>query len=378
MAIFKGEVGERFFGPKQEVEGQSDFSYNNFNPSVTQIVARGDMLSFILPARNECESLARLVREIADVCRWHGYSYETIIIDDGSTDATWRETCKLAGEDCQVQGIRLRRNYGKGPALTAGFKAAKGDIVFTMDADLQDNPEDVPAFVDAVAGGLDVVVGWRKSRHDKPLKRLLSRIFNAAVSLTGLKLRDHNCGFKCFRAAALEGMDLYGDMHRYMPIIAHINGFQVGEVEVHHRHRLHGKSNYGFGRMHRGFFDLLTILFLKGFRHRPLHFLGSLGVVSLLAGGAGLAYLAVLWFVEGHIGNRPLLIYSAAFTVFGSQVLATGVLAELMTAYMARFESTYAIKDQVVTIKSKAPTTTTVATVPDRHFDRSFGETLND
>lgn len=313
------------------------------------------MLTFLVPARNESGSLTQLVTEIANVCRWHDFAYEVILIDDGSTDSTWKVIRDLTETRENLRGIRLRRNYGKGPALTAGFKAAKGDIVFTMDADLQDNPEDIPVFVDAIKNGLDVVVGWRKSRHDKRGKRILSRIFNATVSLTGVKLRDHNCGFKCFRAEALEDIILYGDMHRYLPIIAHGNGFQVGEVEVHHRSRIHGASNYGLSRTYRGFFDLLTILFLRGFRHRPLHFLGSIGLLALLVGLGGMAYLAVLWVVQGKIGNRPLLIYSAASTVFGCQVLATGFLAELLTAYMARFESTYAIKDRVASATTKIP-----------------------
>ncbi len=315
------------------------------------------MLSFVIPARNEAESLVRLIHEIKKVCEWHEYEYEVVIVDDGSTDATWAEIVRLGAAHVNLSGIRFRRNYGKGPALVAGFKTARGDVVFTMDADLQDNPEDVPEFVAALEQGLDIVVGWRRTRQDRPVKRMLSRIFNATVSLVGLKLHDHNCGFKCFRREALENMHLYGDMHRYMPILGHINGFRVGEVQVHHRSRVFGQSNYGVGRIYRGFFDLLTIFFLKQFRHRPMHFLGALGLGALLLGFGGLAYLAVAWLSGQSIASRPLLVYSAALTAFGTQVLATGILAELLTAYMARFEHTYAIKDQIQTaaVPSKRP-----------------------
>ncbi len=304
------------------------------------------MLSFIIPARNESASLGRLVTEIEEVCGWNNFEHEVIIVDDGSTDATWQTIVQIAAKRPNVHGIRLRRHFGKGPALNAGFEAAKGDIIFTMDADLQDNPEDIPAFIAAIAGGLDGVVGWRKLRHDRFTKKLLSRIFNSVVSKQGLKLQDHNCGFKCFRREAIEDMNLYGEMHRYMPILAHIKGFRIGEVAVHHRGRVFGKSNYGLNRTYRGFFDLLTILFLKGFRHRPMHLLGSVGMLSLFFGMIGMAYLAGVWLVHGAIGFRPLLIYSLAALLFGCQVLATGVLAELLTAYMAKFESTYSVKNK--------------------------------
>lgn len=305
------------------------------------------MVSFVIPARNESGSLGKLVTEIQNVCEWNDYAFEIILIDDGSIDGTWNEISRLTSLHSNLHGIRFRRNFGKGPALAAGFKATKGDIVFTMDADLQDNPEDIPHFINALDQGLDVVVGWRKTRRDTWHKRLLSKIFNAAVGWTGLRLHDHNCGFKCFRSESLRGMYLYGDMHRYMPILAHINGFRIGEVQVHHRNREFGRSNYGMGRTYRGFFDLITILFLKSFRHRPLHLLGSLGVSSLLLGLAGLSYLGVLWLLGEKIGGRPLIIYSAAIAMFGSQVLATGVLAELLTAYMARYEVLYSVKDTV-------------------------------
>lgn len=314
------------------------------------------MLSFVIPARNEAASLAQLAREIADVCTWHDYAFEVVIVDDGSTDGTWAEIVRLAKLYPKIRGLRFRRNFGKGPAMSAGFSATTGDIVVVLDADLQDCPEDLPAFVEALKGRWDVVVGWRQARHDPLVKRLLSKLFNTTVGVaTGLRLHDHNCGFKAFRRAVIADMRLYGDMHRYVPILAHTNGFRVGEIPVKHRSRAYGQSNYGLSRTYRGFFDLITVVFLKSFRHRPMHFLGTLGVLSLLAGFAGLAYLAGLWLTGQGIGGRPLLIYSAAATVFGSQVLATGILAELLTAYMARFENTYAVQATTETPTAPQP-----------------------
>lgn len=302
-------------------------------------------LSFVIPARNEAASLAILVREIQDVCRWHDFGHEVILVDDGSTDGTWAEISRLASVHSEIRGIRLRRNYGKGPAMDAGFRQARGEIIFTLDADLQDNPEDVPRFVELLNQGMDVVVGWRKTRQDTWFKRAQSKLFNSAVSITGLRLHDHNCGMKAFRADALEDIRLYGDMHRYLPILFHINGWKVGEVEVRHRSRIHGRSNYGLGRTYRGFFDLVTILVLKSFRYRPMHLLGPFGATFLLAGAVGLGYLALLWLLGKGIGGRPLLIYSFASLVFGGQVIATGILAELLTAYMARYENLYAVRE---------------------------------
>lgn len=305
------------------------------------------MISFVIPVCNEAASIETLVKEIRSLCDWGGYRYEVIFIDDGSIDATWDVIKLLAHQSENCRGIRLRRNYGKGAALSAGFKEVKGDIIFTMDGDLQDNPEDIPAFINALNSGHDIVVGWRKNRKDTFLKRIQSKLFNVAARLTGLYLHDHNCGFKCFRREVLENLHLYGDRHRYVPVLAHIEGFDVGEIEVNHRPRSFGYSKYGWGRSYRGFFDLLTILFLKGFRYRPMHFMGVLGITSIFFGLTGLGYLAIVWLTGSHIGHRPLLVYSAAALVFGSQVLATGILAELLTAYLARYENLYSIRSHV-------------------------------
>jgi glycosyltransferase involved in cell wall biosynthesis len=304
----------------------------------------GAMLSFVIPARNEAESLEALHSEIAAVCAREGYVYEVVIVDDGSTDATWARIEAVAAAHPQVRGVRLARNFGKGPALSAGFAAAAGEIVVMMDADLQDDPAALPLLIEGLDDGLDVVVGWRAVRRDSLGKRLQSHVFNRALGLSGLVLHDHNCGFKVARAEVLGHVRLYGDMHRYMPILAHMRGFRVGERRVPHRPRVHGVSNYGLSRTYRGLFDLVTILFLKSFRFRPMHLLGPIGLVAMLGGFAGLAYLAALWLIQGRIGQRPLLVYSGAALAFGTQVLATALLAELMTTNLVRSDELYLVR----------------------------------
>ncbi len=219
--------------------------------------------------------------------------------------------------------------------------------MLTLDADLQDDPAEVGRFLDALAGGLDVVSGWKKARHDPWHKVGPSRLFNWVVSRsTGCRLHDHNCGFKAYRSDVLREVGLYGEMHRFIPVLAHARGFKVGEIVVNHRARKFGRSKYGVGRLVKGFLDLLTVRFLTRFRASPLHILGSLGLVMLLVGGLGMAYLAVLWFRE-RIGERPLLIYSAALLGVGVQLLSLGVLAELVTAYNLRPRDTYSVAERV-------------------------------
>ncbi len=231
-------------------------------------------------------------------------------MDDGSRDGSWSVLSNLAASDPRVRAIRFRRNFGKAAALTAGFAAARGERIFTLDADLQDDPAEIPRFLERLDEGYDVVSGWKKTRHDPWHKVIPSRIFNGMVSrLTGCRLHDHNCGFKLYRREVVREVGIYGELHRFVPVLAHARGFRVGEIEVHHRPRKHGSSKYGFSRFLKGFLDLLTVRFLTRFRQRPLHILGALGVVMLTVGLVGLTYLAVLWVIgDRPIGNRPLLL----------------------------------------------------------------------
>ena len=303
------------------------------------------MTSVVLPLFNEAESLAQLHVELARA--FADQPVEFLFVDDGSTDGSWRVIRDLAAIYPRVRAIRLRRNFGKSAALSAGFAEARGEVVMTLDADLQDNPAEVGRFLDAIASGLDVVSGWKKARHDPWHKVGPSRLFNWVVSRsTGCRLHDHNCGFKAYRREVLAEIDIYGELHRFIPVLAHARGFRIGEIVVNHRPRRFGRSKYGVGRLVKGFLDLMTVRFLTRFRASPLHILGSLGLVLLLLGSVGLIYLAVDWFRE-PIGGRPLLIYSAVLLGVGVQLLSLGVLAELVTAYNLRPSDTYSVAERV-------------------------------
>ena len=312
------------------------------------------MNSIVIPLYNEAESLPRLYAELAAMFPTPSASAEPdaiefVFIDDGSRDGSWSVIKKLADRDPRVRAIRFRRNFGKAAALTAGFEAARGEIVFTLDADLQDDPAEIPRFLLKLDEGLDVVSGWKKRRYDPWHKVYPSRIFNWMVSsLTGCKLHDHNCGFKAYRAVVLREVGIYGELHRFVPVLAQAKGFRVGEIEVNHRAREHGTSKYGISRFIKGFLDLLTVRFLTRFSQRPLHVLGSVGLILFLIGGAGMLFLAVQWLRgERPIGNRPLLDYSAASLVVGTQLVCLGILAELITSYNIRAEDTYSVAESV-------------------------------
>ncbi len=317
------------------------------------------MISVVIPVFNERESLPALYAEIADVARTQALEVEILFVDDGSNDGSWHVIAELAREHEEIHGIRFRRNFGKAAALSAGFHAARGDIIFTLDADLQDDPAEIPRFLvllnESKAGQpLDVISGWKRVRLDPWHKVWPSRIFNFMVSwLTGVSLHDHNCGMKCYRSEVFREVRLYGELHRFIPVLAAARGFRVGEIEINHRPRRFGRSKYGVRRFIKGFLDLLTVKFLTGFGQRPQHLLGSLGLVSFLLGNLVLAYLGVTWVIRLWspdaylpLHERPLLIYSLAALLLGAQMMSIGFLAELVTAYMSRDEDSYSIADK--------------------------------
>jgi dolichol-phosphate mannosyltransferase len=324
------------------------------------------MLSIVIPVCDERESLAALHRELDEVAGAHGYEMEIILVDDGSTDGSWSEIRRLAEIDARVRGIRFRRNFGKAAALAAGFRAAGGETVMTLDADLQDDPREIPRFLAAMSEDLDVVSGWKQPRHDPWHKVFPSRIFNALVSmLTGVRLHDHNCGMKCYRREVLREVRLYGELHRFVPVLAAARGFTVGELTIQHRPRRFGRSKYGMRRFMKGFLDLLTVKFLTGFGQRPQHLLGTIGLVSFVLGFVGLTSLAVNW-VLGHtipgweitpLHQRPAVIYSLGALLLGAQLMSMGFLAELITAYQVRDADTYSIAERTPEHAEK-PTTT--------------------
>lgn len=311
------------------------------------------LISIVIPVLNEAPSLEELVAEVRVTAAAHQLTVEVIFVDDGSGDDSWHIIKRLAAADPRIRGIRFRRNFGKAAALAAGFAAAAGDVVFQMDGDLQDDPAEIPNFLATLDHGFDVVNGWKRKRLDPWHRVGASRIFNWMVSrLTGLRLHDHNCGLKCFRAGVVKQLPLYGEMHRFITVFAHSYGYRVTEAVVKHRPRRYGHSKYGPGRFVKGFLDLITVTFLIGFGERPLHLLGSVGLVASGLGSLGLAYLAVCWCLArlgvagyGPIGHRPLLTYSVAALIVGFQMIATGFLAELIVTRNAANERVYDIAE---------------------------------
>ncbi len=313
------------------------------------------MLSIVVPLFNEVESLAALHAELAAVADADPYDMEFVFVDDGSTDRSWAEVRRLSLLDSRVRGIKFRRNFGKAAALSAGFRAARGDLIVTMDADLQDDPREIPRLLATMSDEYDVVSGWKQTRHDPWHKVLPSWIFNRMVSvLTGVYLHDHNCGLKCYRREVFSEVRLYGELHRFVPVLAHARGFRVGELVVEHRARKFGHSKYGLRRFVKGFLDLLTVKFLTGFGQRPQHLLGAIGLAFFLLGGFGLTYLTGYWIVEKLVlhadpalHERPALIYSIGSLLFGAQLMSIGFLAELIIAYQGRDADTYSIVDRI-------------------------------
>jgi dolichol-phosphate mannosyltransferase len=312
------------------------------------------MISVVVPVYNEAESLVALHGEIGEVALQHGYDIEFIFVNDGSADNSWEVIKQLAAKDTRVHGIRFRRNFGKAAALNAGFRAAHGEIVMTLDADLQDDPHEIPRFLAKMEQGCDVVSGWKKVRHDPWHKVGPSRVFNWLVSsLTGVHLHDHNCGMKSYRREIFDEVRLYGELHRFVPVLAHARGYRVGELEINHRARKFGRSKYGVTRIVKGFLDLLTVKFLTGFGQRPQHFLGTLGLIFFFLGLIGMGYLAIYWLMLPFHPNwpelhkRPLLLYSVASLLFGGQLMSIGFLAELITAYHGRDADTYSISERI-------------------------------
>jgi glycosyltransferase involved in cell wall biosynthesis len=297
--------------------------------------AAAPLVSLVVPLRDEAPTLAELQSAVADVMDRNELSYELIFVDDGSRDGSADALRVLVSERSHVQAIRLRRSFGKAAALATGFKAARGAWVVTLDADLQDDPEDVPRLLSKLCEGYDLVSGWKEVRRDPLSRRLASKTFNLITrTASKLQLRDFNCGLKAYsRECALELIDsCYGEQHRFLPVIAHWKGFRVTELPVNHRERAVGRSRYGLERYLRGMLDLITTVFLSRYARRPMHVFGGLGLLLLISGAA-----AVLWLVfdkvalGASIGGRPLLILGAAMFLAGLQLVLTGLVAEMVS-----------------------------------------------
>jgi glycosyltransferase involved in cell wall biosynthesis len=307
-------------------------------------------LSFVIPFMDEEATLRELTERIdqaARGCLGSGETYEIVFVDDGSRDGSVKVVEQLVAERPEVRLLELQGNFGKSAALAAAFSEVRGDVVFTLDADLQDDPKEIPRFLTKLDEGFDMVSGYKETRHDPISKVLPSRVFNAMVRrLTGIALHDVNCGFKAYRSVVLRNVRLYGEMHRFVPVLAHWKRFRIAEIVVEHHARKFGKSKFGGGRFFRGLMDLLTVFFLLKYERRPAHFFGGVGAIILLAGMAVCSYLTVLKVMGEEIGHRPLLILGVLWVVVGVQILATGLIAELIV-HLAAAQAPYVVRRKV-------------------------------
>ncbi len=309
-------------------------------------------LSIVVPLFNEEESLPELCSWIKSVVDQHGYTYEVLLIDDGSRDDSWKVIQTLANSNPNIKGIKFQRNYGKSAALNEGFKAAQGDVVITMDADMQDSPDEIPALYKMIVeDGYDMVSGWKKKRYDNTLtKNIPSKLFNAvARKSSGIKLHDFNCGLKAYKKKVVKCIEVFGEMHRYIPVLAKWSGFRkIGEKVVEHRPRKYGTTKFGWDRFINGFLDLGTIMFLGKFGKKPMQFFGLYGTLAFLIGFITSGYLMVAKILDPEVGitNKPAFYIALAVMIIGMQLFLTGFVAELV-ARNASERNVYLIEDKL-------------------------------
>jgi glycosyltransferase involved in cell wall biosynthesis len=308
-------------------------------------------VSVVVPLLNEEESLPELVAWINDVANKNKLSYEIILVDDGSTDGSWEVISKLAKENAALRGIRFRRNYGKSAALNEGFKLAQGEVIITMDADLQDSPDEIPALVEMIKNqGFDLVSGWKKKRHDPLSKTIPSKLFNATTrKISGIKLHDFNCGLKAYSNDLVKNLEVHGEMHRYIPVIAKWAGYRkIGEKVVQHRERKYGRTKFGISRFIKGYLDLLSITFVSKFGKRPMHLFGALGSLIFFIGFVIAGYLAYakIFMSAYRMTDRPLFYFGLLAMILGTQLFLTGFLAELISL-QSRDKQSYHIKETI-------------------------------
>lgn len=308
-------------------------------------------LSIVIPLYNEDESVEKLLRWITQVMSQMDLRYEVIVVDDGSTDKSWNKIVALKTEFPNLRGIKFRKNYGKSAALNTGFAATKGKVVITLDADLQDNPEEIPALYQMIKNEkYDMVSGWKKTRHDPISKTIPSKFFNLITRwLSGIQLNDFNSGIKAYRGNLVRSIEVYGEMHRYIPVIAKAEGFtNIGEKVVAHRPREFGESKFGVERITRGFLDLLSITFIGKFAKRPMHFFGSIGLIFSFIGVTLLSYLTIdkLFFSSPGIADRPLFYLGILLVIVGVQLFIAGFLAELISRNSPR-RNDYGIAEKI-------------------------------
>jgi glycosyltransferase involved in cell wall biosynthesis len=318
-------------------------------PPAPEVVAAELDVSVLVPVKDEEESVRELATRVTAVLDRLGRSFELIFIDDGSGDGTVQRIREAHAVDSRVKLVRLRRNFGKAAALSAGFDQCRGRIIITMDGDLQDDPDEIPRFLEMLEEkDLDLVSGWKHQRRDPVSKRLPSLVYNWVTRrVAGVDLHDFNCGFKAYRREVLEQISVYGELHRYIPVLASRRGFTIGEIPVNHHPRRHGVSKYGWDRLYKGLLDLLTVLFITRYTRRPLHLFGAAGLVFLALGFGINLYLAILWVGGEFLSNRPLLLLGVLLMLLGIQTLTTGLLGEMITFKNFRRPDSYSVKERL-------------------------------
>ena len=303
-------------------------------------------MSVVVPAYEEADSLPELAERVRAACENAGLSFQVWIVDDGSRDGTWAAVQSLHDDDPRMAGLRFQRNYGKSAALAVGFERAQGTYVVTMDADLQDDPAEIPALIEKLEDGYDLVSGWKRDRKDPMRKTIPSRFFNWVTRLmSGLPLHDFNCGLKAYRREVVKSVQVYGELHRYIPLLAKWAGYdRVAEKPVEHHPRKYGTTKFGVDRFVKGFLDLITVLFLTRFAVRPMHFFGGLGTLTFTTGVAINLWLSVEKLVFGHpLGDRPLLLLGLLLILFGAQLFTTGLLGEMVIQPRMEDTDTYVV-----------------------------------
>jgi glycosyltransferase involved in cell wall biosynthesis len=303
-------------------------------------------ISIVIPLYNEEESIIPLSHELRKALSRLNTSYEVILIDDGSTDSSLQKLKEIVKNDNRFKYLSFRKNYGKSAALQVGFKAAIGDAVVTMDADLQDDPQEIHSLLKKLDEGFDLCSGWKKKRQDPIIKKISSKFFNFVTRvISGIKIHDFNCGLKAYRKEVVENVKVYGELHRYIPVLAKWQGYKITEVPVMHHARRYGKTKFGITRFFKGFIDLVTVTFVTRYIKRPMHFFGFLGAISFLIGFIVLGYLTVLWIQGIPLSNRPMLFLGMLLVIVGVQLFAVGLLGEVIV-HNAMDDREYVIKDK--------------------------------
>lgn len=315
---------------------------------VAKASAKFPRVSLVIPLRDEEESLPELHAKIHAVMKKMKASYEVLFIDDGSTDGSYRVLQELHKQHPEVKVIQFRRNFGKSAALSVGFKEARGEFVITMDADLQDDPEEIPGLIEALGTDCDLVSGWKKRRFDPITKTIPSRFFNfVTAKMTGIPIHDFNCGLKAYRREVVKELHIHGELHRYIPVLAHWAGYRVTEKSVQHHARKYGRTKFGISRFFNGFLDLLTVLFTTHYIRRPLHLFGVWGMISFVVGVFIDAYLSYEWLLgRTSLSNRPLFMVGFLFIIIGIQFVSIGLLGEMISRQQ-RDEEVYSIREML-------------------------------